>query len=573
MQPEPADARSNRTLFLLGLGMAALYLAALFRPTLWGHEEPFMAAIVQEMLQRGDLVVPTLNGAPYLEKPPLYHILAALACGVTGGVTPWGLRLPSALLALATGGWVAWIALRQRSARAAAWAGFLLLSSFYFFEIGETAVVDMTLTAAASLALGAAYLAIREPGARDRWVRVFWVGAGAAFLAKGVVGPALVLAPVAAALLMFREGALARAFLRPNAGMVLALSLALAWVVLLAAVGGRFYLAEVFLHNAVGRLYQHPDLLPSTGLLGEHLEPWYYYLVRMPAKVLPWFAAWAAALVAAIPRPGSGRRLQDVFLPLAFAVNLLAFSLSDTKREVYLLPVLPMTFLHMALWLDERVPRRPGGRDPLLFTVLGAGLALATLTSAVLPWVLAGDGLFSRPTAAFLGCVSLALGGLAARKLRRRDAAGLLRGTMGIWAFFLVVMVGLAAPALDRRVWRPIMEPFRGAAALREAGAAVAAAGLSEPQVGAACLTLGAPVRMLATVEEARAFLAGPGPAVLVTGRRWWQEAGARGLQGIELPVADGDPAHPKPDRVAVLVANPAAAGRRASASLRLERI
>ncbi|HLO67975.1 MAG TPA: phospholipid carrier-dependent glycosyltransferase [Holophaga sp.] len=531
-----------------------------------------MAAIVQEMLQRGDLVVPTLNGAPYLEKPPLYHILAALACGVTGGVTPWGLRLPSALLALATGAWVAWIALRQSSFRAAGWAGFLLLSSFYFFEIGETAVVDMTLTAAASLALGAAYLAIREPEGRDRWVRVFWVGVGAAFLAKGVVGPAVVLAPVAAALLMFRRGDLAGAFLRPNAGMAFSLVLSLAWVILLAAAGGRFYLAEVFLHNAVGRLYQHPEILPSTGLLGEHVEPWYYYLLRMPAKVLPWFAAWAAALVAAIPRPGASRRLEDVFLPLAFAVNLLAFSLSDTKREVYLLPVLPVSFLHVALWLDRRVPRRPGGRDPWLFGILGFSLVLATLMSAVLPWVMARDGLFSGPTAAFLACVSLILGLITARRHWRRDAAGLLRGAMGIWAFCLVVMVGLAAPAMDRRVWRPIMDPFRRAAALREAGASVAAAGLSEPQVGAACLTLGAPVRMLDSVEEARAFLAGPGPAVLVTGRRWWKEAGAKGLEGVELPQTGDALARQRLDRIAVLVANPAAAGGRNPIVARLDR-
>lgn len=544
----------------MGLGMAALYLAALFRPTVWGHEEPFMAAIVQEMLQRGDLVVPTLNGAPYLEKPPLYHILAALACGITGGVTPWGLRLPSALLALATGAWVAWIALRQSSPRAAAWAGFLLLSSFYFFEIGETAVVDMTLTASASLALGAAYLAMQEPEGRERWVRVFWVGTGAAFLAKGVVGPAVVLAPVGVALLMFRRRDLARAFLRPNPGMAFSLALALAWVVLLAVAGGRFYLAEVFLRNVVGRLHQTPDLLPSTGLLGEHLEPWYYYLLRMPSKVLPWITVWAAALVAAIPRPGSGRRLEDVFLPLAFGVNLLAFSLSETKREVYLLPVLPVSFLHMALWLDRRVPRRPGDRDPLLFGILGFCLGLATLTAAVLPWVMARDGLFSGPTAAFLACVSLVLGGLVARRLGRRDAEGLLRGTMGIWAFFLVVMVGIAAPAMDRRVWRPIMDPFRQAAALRAAGASVAAAGLTEPQVGAACLTLGAPVRMITTLEEARAFLDGPGPAVLVTSRRWWRDAGARGLVGVELPMTADALARQRLDRIAVLVANRAAA-------------
>ena len=62
-------------------------------------DEGLYASIAQEMLSRGDWVIPHVNGLPYLEKPPLYFWLTALTFRAVGP-TEWAVRLWSALATL-----------------------------------------------------------------------------------------------------------------------------------------------------------------------------------------------------------------------------------------------------------------------------------------------------------------------------------------------------------------------------------------------------------------------------------------------------------------------------------------
>ncbi len=50
---------------------AAVSFAGLGSHSLWTPDEPRDAAIGLAMLRSGDYVTPRLNGAPFLEKPPL----------------------------------------------------------------------------------------------------------------------------------------------------------------------------------------------------------------------------------------------------------------------------------------------------------------------------------------------------------------------------------------------------------------------------------------------------------------------------------------------------------------------
>ena len=61
-----------------------------------------MGGIIREMADSRDWVVPTLNGIPFLEKPPLYYVTGGLIAKGASSFAPWVLRLPSALFALAT---------------------------------------------------------------------------------------------------------------------------------------------------------------------------------------------------------------------------------------------------------------------------------------------------------------------------------------------------------------------------------------------------------------------------------------------------------------------------------------
>ena len=540
-----------------GLAVVLLYALGIGNHGLWGYEEPYVGATIREMVSHRDFVVPTLNGQPFLEKPPLFYLFGALVCSAAGHFQPWALRLPSVLLALGTSGWVAFLAWRLGSPRAAAWAGVTLATAFLFFEVGHSILVDMALTATVTLALGLAYLALVEPAARARWLPWFWLAVGFTFLAKGVVGPVMVLAPLAVTLLLERNRALCRDFLRWNWGMPAALLLPAAWAALLWARGGNPFLVEVFLRNSIGRFGQLATLVPRTGILGEHVEPWYYYLFRVPANVLPWLAPWLAALGCAIPR--RGRQLPSArhpFLPLAFAVNLVLLTCSQAKREVYLLPAQPITFLHLALWLDQRLAAPGRRRDTLLAWTVAVTLGLVGLVAMAFPWLLVREAGVSPWVAAAGGLLSLVLIVGSAERLWRRRVRAAFNGAVVTWILFLGWVVLFGVPALDRQNWAPLQAPFLHAQALAREGARLACAGLNETQLGYSSLTLHQVLPVLERPEQLRALLEQAGPVAVLVEPGWWARAQAQGVRGTVVPTeADRLPSGRR-HRAPVLVIN-----------------
>ena len=76
----------------------------------YGADEPRYARIGQEMLESGDYVTPTLDGRPWLEKPPLLYWMEAGSYALLG-VSEGSARMPSALIAFLAAlllGWLGW---------------------------------------------------------------------------------------------------------------------------------------------------------------------------------------------------------------------------------------------------------------------------------------------------------------------------------------------------------------------------------------------------------------------------------------------------------------------------------
>ena len=71
--------------FFFGLGAFGLL----------GADEPRYAQIAREMLARHDWIVPTLNGAPWLEKPALLY-WKMMNSYILFGVSDWAARIPAA---------------------------------------------------------------------------------------------------------------------------------------------------------------------------------------------------------------------------------------------------------------------------------------------------------------------------------------------------------------------------------------------------------------------------------------------------------------------------------------------
>src|ERR1700733_7782502 len=63
------------------------------------YHEAFVAQAAREMIANGSILVPTIDGQPWLEKPPLAFWLVAGTGKLAGGVSEFVARTPSAVAA------------------------------------------------------------------------------------------------------------------------------------------------------------------------------------------------------------------------------------------------------------------------------------------------------------------------------------------------------------------------------------------------------------------------------------------------------------------------------------------
>src|SRR5271169_3351566 len=83
-----SNSEPRRELLLLVACCGFLLFYGLGAFGLLGADEPRYAQVAREMLDRNDWVLPTLNGKPWLEKPPLYYWQAMLSYRVGRAFLP-----------------------------------------------------------------------------------------------------------------------------------------------------------------------------------------------------------------------------------------------------------------------------------------------------------------------------------------------------------------------------------------------------------------------------------------------------------------------------------------------------
>lgn len=529
VQDKPWVETTGRS-FLAALALALLLcFAAVGSHALWSPDEPTGAAIGRAMLDSGDLIVPRLNGQPFLEKPALYwwvQVAAFHLFGVTDAVA----RFPSALFGVLSC-LVAWaLGVRLGGPREGFLAVCVLGTTLLFVHNATRVTVDPALMFFVSLAhLGFALLASpRSRGEAWRARLVIAVAVPLAFLVKGVVAVGLGAGPPALYLLASRRGRAVRELLLLAAiGLPVFALLVVPWAVALQRAAGWEGLRECLVNNTVGRFVAH-----RGGTRFGHTEVFWYYLGVIPAWLLPWILALPAMLRAGLFRrqaPGSdGRRL----LLVTAGVGVLMLSLAASKREVYLLPLLPAWSVCVAGWLDG-VGRREGRESLDRRTLLGlagfgafvslllGGIALAAawaprlprglmpLRNAVSPALLAGFGL-----------AALAAGGAMAAELVRRRRQPATAG----WALALLVVLVLGLETGAEALVDPVkrMDEVTAAIAARFPGRGPVPGYLppvvsNESIFGIIGFKLGRTTLPLGTPEEVRAWLAShPGAPLLV---------------------------------------------------------
>ncbi len=419
-----------------------LYFWGLGRTPFYTKGEPREAVEVWEEVHNGQWVLPMRNGHDLPSKPPLFHWLAGGSALLLGEVDEFSVRLPSAVLATLSVLLVFWLGVKKWGTQAGVFAAFMLATNFEWMRAATAARVDMTLTAFLIAAFVALDRIVSEPRPSAAALAGFYVSMALATLGKGPVG--LLLPALVAVVYLALRGDLRRLLaMRVASGIAAALALAGTWYLLAIIEGGAPFVHKQLWVENFGRYFAAEE----TGAGHAHGP---LYLV---GGFLTGFAPWSFFVIPLVLfLVQERRRLEaDGYLyPIVwFVAVFLFYTISQSKRTVYLLPIYPAVSLLLGAWW-ARIVEDPLALPPALAAVLrGVSVTLA-LGLVVVVGILLAAGLGAEPLS-FIG-----------RFLHPKDEANLplletlLRTRFTSFALFvaaLMPMLGVFLMSLGQRSW------------------------------------------------------------------------------------------------------------------------
>ena len=429
-------------LILAGI-CALLFLPGLGSRDFWAPGEPIYAETLRVMFDKGEWVVPTLNGHLFPDKPVLYYWLALIVSKLAGGVSEWTLRLPTALGATGMVLVTFLIGKTFFDRRSGFLAGVILATSYRIFWEARFLRLDTVLSFFLLLGFYFFLAAFADKKPKGNYLLAYACFA-LATLTKGPLG--LVLPGLTALCLLAFTGRWDELRkMRLISGIILVTGIVSPWLILLHLRGEDQWVRDFLLiHNI-----QNYALEPIG-----HVRPFYYYLTSLPLDFLPWTLLIPGALIFYYPWR---RRLCDpatLGLSCWFAVTFLFFTISKSKIAYYLLPLLPSLALLLGCYLSDWFGQNQQGVGAwhsrcslaalwLLAVILLAGAIASPVISkrldpGIFPWAL-GLGLV------LLGGVSLAMAALWRRQIMK--AFWFLTGSVGV--AFMISGVGIL-PYFDK---------------------------------------------------------------------------------------------------------------------------
>jgi 4-amino-4-deoxy-L-arabinose transferase-like glycosyltransferase len=334
----------------------------------WKPDEAYSFGLVLSVLEGRDWVVPMLAHEPFLEKPPVYYLTAALTAKAFGALLPLhdAARLATGLY-MALTFIVVGLTGRELFGRGQGWlAPLMLVSSVGLLQWGHLLVTDVAQLTGFALAFYGLALGLRRPYLGGAWLGT---GVGLAFMSKGLLalgcfGILVVVLPLLSTRWRSRDYA---------RSLLVACLASVPWLVIWPAM-----------------LYQRsPDLFMiwfwdnnferflGRNALGPASKP-FHVLVT-----LTWFAlpVWPLALSAVWRARRDIASRPELLLPLAeCAVILGVLSLSRQGRDLYVLPLLvPFSLLALPglLSLGRGTAKAISAGAIAVFLVLGLAVWLS----------------------------------------------------------------------------------------------------------------------------------------------------------------------------------------------------
>ncbi|MCA0369709.1 MAG: glycosyltransferase family 39 protein [Proteobacteria bacterium] len=353
----PSSNMWMRALWVLVIfSCTALFFVGLGSYGLLDNNEGLYATIARDMFMSGNFIIPSVNGVPYIEKPPLLYWLMS-GCFHLFGTTEFAARLTPALAGLLTTSLCAAFMARLRGEKCALITATILGSSLGFVIFSRNIFFDGLFTFFLTGALLSLYLGWKTK-ARAPKLALYAFVAGAV-MTKGLV--ALVLIGLVWCVFW---GLHARhhdtSFFMPLDpwGIVLFVALASPWHILASLkleTFAHFYFINEHVLRFLGKR------VPKDYYSG----PITYYTWRVLLYMLP----WTFFLPRFFFQKHKPRDSLCVFMAVSFCTIFAFFSLSQAKANYYLMAAIPSLAMMLAIKLSSQNTFRLSALIGLLLSV------------------------------------------------------------------------------------------------------------------------------------------------------------------------------------------------------------
>lgn len=352
---QPLERTEKRLLLLATLLLVAGHFIHLGTQPLY-LEEPRRAIITMELLENANLLVPTLLGEYYYNKPPLFNWMLLVFARLAGGFQEWALRLPTVLSLLLWAGLIYFHGRRSVSVRYGWYSALLTLTCgaflYYFSLIAEIDLFYSLLTFAGIMPL---YYSYRS----ERWLATFMTIYGLAalgFLTKGL--PSIAFTGISVLTWLGYHRDWKRLFSWQH----------IAGGVFFLIIIGAYYAGYSQFHDpapVLERLWSESSDRTVAGANG--IDRFLLHLITFPvnfwANLLPVAGLLLVFPVASIGRPNWKATWQQPFLrfsALMLGANIILYWLSPGTRLRYVYPLFPFAiYLMVWFWLQPKTRRWP----------------------------------------------------------------------------------------------------------------------------------------------------------------------------------------------------------------------
>ncbi|WP_407877796.1 ArnT family glycosyltransferase [Francisella sciaenopsi] len=301
--------------------------------------------IAREMLTSGNWVTPTINGVPFLDKPPLYYWLEATSMHFFG-VNAWAIRLPQAIFGI-LGCVLIYIFGRYFYSRfAGVLASFILATNVLYFFEAHYANMDLIVANLLWIAFFLCLVSLKQSSTKSKRILMYvaYFVSALAFLTKGLIAIVFPCMAIFVWMLITNNWHRLKELYIPT-GIILFVLVISPWLILAQEQNPDFlYFFFYFqqFYRFVGQGFNNA------------IGPWFYFIILL-AVFLPFSMLLFNRLPRGFKNIWQNRKSDYIgfLITLWCVLILIFFTIPSSKIVSYIMPIFAPLSLLMALSFEK----------------------------------------------------------------------------------------------------------------------------------------------------------------------------------------------------------------------------